>query len=101
MRIDKDEEFVETVKSFCAENAIKLGSLSALGTACRLKVGLFNTKEKKYSAQDFVGDFEIVSLTENISTMNGETYIHSHILFSDENINAFGGHLNECVISAT
>ena len=44
---------------------------------------------------------EITSLLGNITTMNGETYLHLHINLCDENMNIKGGHLNECRISAT
>lgn len=44
---------------------------------------------------------EIVSLMGNVSTLNGEFYLHLHISVSDSQGHLFGGHLNECQISAT
>lgn len=101
MRIDKGEEVVQTVKGFCIDHKITLGSISGLGAADRIKVGLFNVEEKKYYSTEMTGDYEITNLTGNISTMDGEIYLHLHITLSDHEMKAFGGHLNEAVISGT
>ncbi len=101
MRIDRGEEVVETIKKFCEDHKITLGSISGLGAAERIKVGLFDVLEKKYYSKEFVGDYEISNLTGNISTMNGETYLHIHITITDDEMRGFGGHLNEALISAT
>tara|TARA_Y100000310_G_scaffold89671_1_gene86783 strand:- start:2032 stop:2451 length:420 start_codon:yes stop_codon:yes gene_type:complete len=101
VRIDKGEEVVETLKQFCTQQNIKLGSISAIGATNKVEVGFFVTSTKEYHSKVFEGDFEITSLLGNITTMDGETYLHLHITLSDESHNAFGGHLNSAVISAT
>ncbi|WP_432666217.1 PPC domain-containing DNA-binding protein [Wukongibacter baidiensis] len=102
MRIDRGEEVVETIKEFCTDQKITLGSISGLGAADRIKVGAFNVEKQKYHSIEFSGsDYEITNLTGNISTMDGETYLHLHITLSDHDMRAFGGHLNEAVISGT
>ena len=101
MRIDKGEEVLATLTEFCTENAITLASVSALGAAGEIRVGLFDTDTKEYNSLDFTGIFEITSIVGTISTMEGKVYPHLHITFSDKDCKAFGGHLNRCVISAT
>lgn len=101
LRIDKGEEVVETLSQFCKENKIKLGSVSGLGATDKLTIGLFSVKEKQYYKKELTGDFEITNLTGNISTKDGEVYLHLHITVSDEKYNAYGGHLNACWISGT
>lgn len=46
VRIDKGEEVVETLKNFCKEKGIKLGSISGIGATNKVVIGLFNTGEK-------------------------------------------------------
>ena len=101
VRIDKGEEIVETLKKFCKDNKIKLGSVSGIGAANKIVLGLFETATKKYHSQEFNGDFEIVPLAGNISTMNGETYLHLHANIADTKHNSFGGHLTSAIVSAT
>ncbi|MCL2513926.1 MAG: DNA-binding protein [Oscillospiraceae bacterium] len=100
-RIDKGEEIGDKVKEIALKEKITLAAVSALGAVGSFKVGVFKPAEKKYYANSFEGDFEIVSLTGTISTMNGEFYLHLHMSAGDENGKVFGGHFNEAVVSAT
>ncbi|OEH85018.1 DNA-binding protein [Desulfuribacillus stibiiarsenatis] len=101
VRIDKGEEIIETLKKFCTEQNIKLGLVSGLGAVNKATIGLFETGTKKYHSTELTGDFEIASLTGNISTMNGETYLHFHACLSDDKYATYGGHLNAATVSAT
>ena len=101
VRIDKGEEIVETLKQFCKENKIKLGTISGIGATNRVTIGLFEIKSKQYHSQELIGDYEITNLSGNISTMNDEIYLHLHISLADSKYNAYGGHLNSAVISGT
>ena len=100
-RIDKGEEILTQLKNIALKEEIKLASVRALGATDDFTVGVFKVDEKKYYANHFTGDFEIVSLTGTISTMNGEYYAHLHMSAGDELGRVFGGHLNEAIISAT
>ncbi len=101
LRMDKDEEVVETLKNFCEKEDIKLGWLKGLGAVNEASIGLFETKSKEYHTKDLKGDFEITSLLGNISRMDGEVYLHLHVNLADEKYNTQGGHLSKAVISAT
>ena len=100
-RIDRGEEILTQLKNIALKEEIKLASVRALGATDDFTVGVFKVDEKKYYANHFTGDFEIVSLTGTISTMNGEYYAHLHMSAGDEQGRVFGGHLNEAIISAT
>ena len=100
-RIDKGEEILTQLKNIALKEEIKLASVRALGATDDFTVGVFKVDEKKYYANHFTGDFEIVSLTGTISTMDGEYYAHLHMSAGDEQGRVFGGHLNEAVVSAT
>lgn len=100
-RIDKGEEILEQIKEIALKENIKLANINALGATNEFTVGVFKTSEKKYYANSFTGDFEIVSLTGTINTMNGEFYTHIHMSAGNEKGEVFGGHLNRAVVSAT
>jgi hypothetical protein len=101
VRIDKGEEILEKIKEVAIRENIKLATVTALGATSDFTVGVFKTEEKKYYSNSFKGDFEIVSLTGSINTMNNEFYTHIHMSAGDEKGNVFGGHLNKAIVSAT
>lgn len=74
MRIDRGEEILTQLKAMALKEEIRLASVRALGAVGDFTVGVFKTGEKKYYANRFTGDYEIVSLTGTVSTMNGEYY---------------------------
>ena len=99
-RIDRGEEILAAVKEIAGAEHIQLASVSALGATNDFTVGVYNVDEKQYHANDFKGNFEIVSLTGTINTMDGEFYTHLHMSAGDEKGQVFGGHLNRAVVSA-
>ena len=101
VRIDKGEEILEKLKEVSVKENISLAGINALGAVNDFTVGVFDTSKKNYKANEFKGDFEIVSLTGTVSTMDGEYYSHLHMSAADENANVFGGHLNRAVVSVT
>lgn len=71
-RIDKGEEILEQIKTIALKENIKLAAVSALGAVNDFTVGVFKTAQKEYRSNSFSGDFEIVSLTGTINTMDNE-----------------------------
>lgn len=100
-RMDKGEEILAQIKEIALKESIKLASVTALGATNDFTVGVYKIDEKKYYANTFQGNFEIVSLTGTINTMDGAFYTHLHMSAGNEKGEVFGGHLNRAVISAT
>ena len=100
-RIDKGEEILDKIKEIALKEKIKLANINALGATNEFVVGVYKVDEKKYYSNEFRGNFEIVSLTGTINTMNGEFYTHIHMSASNEKGEVFGGHLNKAIVSAT
>lgn len=101
VRIDRGEEILDKIRELAIAENIKLASVTALGATNDFTVGVFNTAEKKYYANEFKGAFEIVSLTGTINTMDGQFYTHIHMSVGNDKGEVFGGHLNRAVVSAT
>ena len=99
-RIDRGEEILTALQEIAEAEYIRLASISALGATNDFTVGVYNVDEKQYHANDFRGNFEIVSLTGTVSTMDGRFYAHLHMSAGDEKGQVFGGHLNRAVVSA-
>ena len=99
-RIDRGEEILAAIRQIAEAESIRLASISALGATNDFTVGVYNVEEKQYHANEFRGNFEIVSLTGTINTMDGAFYAHLHMSAGDEKGQVFGGHLNRAAVSA-
>ena len=101
MRIARGEEVMTQIAELCRKEKILFASVEGIGAADKVVMGLYNVEEQQYHKTELTGEMEITSLLGNVSEMNGEPYLHIHINVADANGRAFGGHLNEAVISAT
>lgn len=101
VRLDPGEEILEQIKALSLLENIRLASVQGLGAVNDFTVGVFDPATKEYHANHFQGNYEIVSLTGTINTMQGEFYAHLHMSAGDGEGCVKGGHLNRAVISAT
>ena len=101
VRLDRDEEILAQLMIFAEKEQVKLASVTGLGAVKDFTVGVFDSSAKAYKSNRFQGVYEIVSLVGTINTMNDAFYCHLHMCAADQEGHAFGGHLNEAVISAT
>ena len=101
VRLEKGEELVSCLKQLCQRENITLGTIQGLGACDHVVLGLYDVDQKQYHRKQFDEAFEITSVIGNISRMDDEVYLHIHINVADKDMKTFGGHLCECVISAT
>ena len=102
LRLDPGEEIVSSLTALVEKEGITLASVSALGAAKDVTIGIFNTEEKQYCARRYQGDYEISALVGNVTRKNGEPYLHLHITIgSPVTGEVHAGHLTSAVISAT
>ena len=102
VRLDPGEEIVASLTALVEQENIRLGTVSALGAANDVTIGIFDTEEKKYYSQRYQGDFEISALVGNVSRKDGEPYLHLHVTIGNPVTGAVhAGHLSSCTISAT
>jgi predicted DNA-binding protein with PD1-like motif len=101
IRLNPGEEVLESLKSFCLAENIPGAVVTGIGAADEIRCGYFDPAAKSYPEKTFRGDLEILSLIGNISWLGDQPMPHLHVVFSDKEMNARGGHLMAAVISAT
>ncbi|MFA6273536.1 MAG: PPC domain-containing DNA-binding protein [Candidatus Paceibacterota bacterium] len=102
IKLEKGEEIVESLAQFCAENYIKSGMISGIGGSDDVSIKYFDKEKKEYINKKFNDqDYEIISLTGNISLIEEKPFPHIHIMIGDSEYKTFGGHLGFAVISIT
>ncbi len=101
IRLEKGEKAVEKLLELCEKEDIKAGYFSGLGALSELELAHFNLVTREYSSKTLSGQYEIVSLHGNVSTLDGKSYIHAHIVVGDSEFRSWSGHLKEGTVGAT
>ena len=102
LRLDPGEEVVDCLTRLVELEDIQLGTVSALGAANDVTIGIFDTAEKKYYSKRYQGQYEISSLVGNVTRQEGKPYLHLHITIGNPVTgDVHAGHLSACTISAT
>lgn len=99
LSLDRGEEVIQSIQKFCREQKICLGLIHGIGASNQISMGLFETATKQYHSIELTGDHEITNISGNISTKEGNIYLHIHVTLVDSKFIATGGHLNSAVIS--
>lgn len=101
VRLQKGEEFIESILKLARDEKISLGRVSGLAAVDKVQISLYNVDKKEYSIKELTGDMEIVSLEGNIAQKDGEAYLHLHASVAHENNLVYGGHLHLATVSVT
>jgi len=91
-RLLEGEDLAEAIKKRAEESGIKSGMFNVIGTLKEATLGFY--KEGEYRNVRVNGPLEIASCMGNVGVdAKGEVLIHAHLVVSNENCEAFGGHL--------
>lgn len=99
VKLDIGDEVVGSLTRLCAAEGILAGTVSGIGATDRVKIGLFDLAKKRYDSVILTGPMEITSLLGNVTTKDGQPYLHLHIQVGNDKMEVSGGHLFECFIS--
>jgi len=92
-RLPYGADLLEGITKICKEEGIKLGKITAIGAVRKATIAFYDQVEKKYNKIEFDHEMEIVNCTGNVSLLNGQPFVHCHIVLSDNQGRCFGGHL--------
>jgi predicted DNA-binding protein with PD1-like motif len=101
LRFDKDEEVIEGLVNYAKEHGITAAFFTGIGTSSTVEVGFFNSFLKDYRKKPLLENFEILSLTGNIASLNGAPAVHAHGTFGNNEYGVVGGHVFKVVTLAT
>ena len=101
IRLFKGEEIPAALCKFITQKKIGGGYISGLGAVNNVTLGYFDLERQKYLKEEFPGIYELVSLTGNIAYVEGEPFVHAHVLISDQQMVPRAGHLFAGTIAIT
>jgi len=95
VRLDKDEEIMQSLMSLCEKENIRLAQVEAIGAIDHGVVGVYDMDQKAYLQETLDGIMEITSLSGSITEMNDKPYLHLHATLADQDHRIHGGHVIE------
>ncbi|MEW6425743.1 MAG: DUF296 domain-containing protein [Bacillota bacterium] len=97
-RLKKGDDLLAALTRECENAEITLGEVRALGAVSRARAGYYDQTGREYKYIEREAPQEILALVGNVSLKDGRPFVHAHIVFSDEEGRAWGGHLAEGTI---
>lgn len=111
IRLERGEEVMETLTAFCKEKDITHGTIAGLGAIEQAELGYYNLKEKEYTSQLHQEPHEVVAMSGNVALLEViddsedgigyDPFLHIHVVLSDSENRAFGGHLFKGYVAVT
>ena len=93
LSIDNHQEIMEALADFCKKQKIKAGDITGIGAISEATFRFLDPATKQYVDKVFEEQMEITNLTGNISSKEGEVYLHVHLTCSRRDYTCVGGHL--------
>lgn len=106
LRIDPEEEVMETIKQVCEKENILTGHFQGIGACGTAVLSTYCPETKDFIEHPYSGMLEMVSLMGNVTeAQSGAISLHAHAVFSylndSEQVATIAGHMLKAVISYT
>lgn len=101
IRFESGENLIQELCSFCEKEGILGAFFSGIGALQSATLAFYNLENEQYEYKNLTGDYEIASLTGNVSIVNEEPFAHIHSVLSSDKFECVGGHLKEGIVGAT
>ncbi|MGQ9673319.1 MAG: PPC domain-containing DNA-binding protein [Candidatus Aminicenantales bacterium] len=92
-RVKPDSDLLEELNSLANREGIFLAQISGIGALSSATLGIFLPREARYDVIKLEGELEICHLSGNISLKEDKSFVHAHLVVSDREGRAWGGHL--------
>jgi hypothetical protein len=92
-RLSHGVDLLAELERICAQESVFLGRCEAIGAVQKACVSYYDQAQREYRRQTFPRHMEIASLIGNVSLRDGNPALHAHVVLTDEEGRACGGHL--------
>jgi predicted DNA-binding protein with PD1-like motif len=92
-QLARSTDLYDGITRIAQEKRIRTGRITGIGAVTRAKVAYYDQQQMKYNEIELNQPMEILNLNGNISIKDGKPFVHAHIILSDRDGTARGGHL--------
>jgi len=101
VRVERGEELIGALKTLMEQEKIGSGTVTGLGATSFARLGIYDVEARVYVDRPFEGVHEVNNLTGSLSWHDGAPFPHVHMVLSDFELRAVGGHCFEAIAGAT
>lgn len=101
IRFDRGDDVISGLATIAHERKLVGGTFTVIGAAQKVIFSYYDLAQKAYEDHTYEEDFEITSVTGNISWMENNIIIHAHGTVANQRLECIGGHIKSLIISAT
>ena len=101
VRVERGEELIGALKTLMEQEQIGSGTVTGLGATSFARLGIYDVEARVYVDRTFEGVRELCNLTGSLSWHEGAPFPHVHMVLSDFELRAVGGHCFEALAGAT
>jgi hypothetical protein len=101
LRLDPGEMIIRALTAFCTNLKISGATFSGIGTCRNPELGFFDVADKAYRFRTLAGDYEIASLSGNVTLLEDKPFVHAHAVLGDSDFVAWAGHFREGEVLVT
>lgn len=92
LRLDRGEDLVSNVLSYCDRAGIRCASVKGIGAVEDVELGYYDLSAKEYLRRKYDGIYELLSLAGNVAKVDGKAFMHAHALIASRELEVHGGH---------
>ena len=101
LRFESGETLIGELKRFLVDRSIPFAFLSGAGGVRRATLRYWDAPSKSYQDRDFEEQFEVLSITGDVSQLKGKPHVHAHALLGRSDFTVLGGHVKEAEVHPT
>lgn len=101
IKLSRGEDMFHSLESYVHREGIANASFTAIGAAEGISCGYYDLEAREYLMKDYVGVYEVASMTGNIITKDNSPLIHVHAVFSDRDNQTCAGHVRTLTVAVT
>lgn len=101
VRLELGESIIESLEQIATSHSITNAAISGIGSVENPTLAHYTVTDKKYLEKSLTGIYEIISLLGNMTFVDHKPLVHVHCTISDEQMQAYAGHLVKGTVSAT
>ncbi len=95
------EEVFPALIELAKQEGIRSAWIHGIGAVGEVELGYYDVKDGQYKRKKFQEELEITSLSGNLSSLQGEPFVHLHGVFGTSRFQALTGHVFSAKISIT